>query len=57
MNGRHIAIIILITVSIVLAGYTYFQVEPGSRMAMNYIVAGAGFAIAAVLAAMGKQED
>ncbi len=57
MNGRHIAIIILITVSIVLAVYTYFQVEPGSRMAMNYIVAGAGFAISAVLAAMGKQED
>ena len=57
MNGRHIAIAILITVSLVLAAFTYFQVEPGSHMAMNYIVAGAGFAIAAVLAARGKQED
>ena len=57
MNGRHIAIVILITVSIVLAAYTYFNIEPGSSMAMNYIIAGVGFAVAAVLSAMGKQED
>ncbi|MCI4646454.1 MAG: hypothetical protein MRY64_16855 [Hyphomonadaceae bacterium] len=57
MNGRHIAIAILVIVSLILAGYTYFSLEPGRSMAVSYIIAGIGFAIAAVLAATGKQPE
>lgn len=57
MSGRHVAIAILILVSVVLAGYTYVYTSPGKTMAASYIIAGIGFAIAAILAATGKQPE